>query len=155
VTGDPREAAEVRLLAKLSSLTTGDGLPQAFGLVTRQFIHAADLKSSDLPACFVQMTADDIVIVQKLSHVRDVELPGRIVVGFSPTTILPSTIANAYRHTIDRMIEQDFTLGGLIDACYVTGELQAGLWAEIGLLGIGVLIKMIYEYDARLPAIAA
>lgn len=153
--GDPREASEVYLLAKLSALTTANGLPQNFGLVTRELMHAADLKATQLPACFLQITADDMVVEQKLRHVRDVRLPGRIVVGFAPTTSLPATVANAYRSAIDRMIGDDVHLGGRIDACYVTGELQAGLWQEVGLLAIGVLIELVYEYDSTLAPVAA
>lgn len=153
--GDPREASEVYLLAKLSALTTAHGLPQAFGLVTRELIHAADLRASQLPVCFLQITADDMVVNQKLRRVREVRLPGRVVVGFAPTTSLPASVANAYRVAIDRMIGGDVHLGGLIDACYVTGELQAGLWADIGLLAIGVIFELVFEYDTTLAPISA
>jgi hypothetical protein len=153
VTGDAREAAEARLLTKLSALTTADGLPQVFGLVTRELLHFTDIKTSQLPGCLLQMEEPEVV--HKLSHVIEVNLPGRIVVFFPASASLPASTANAYRSALEKMIMSDIHLGGLVDACWIRGTLMPGLWEGTSLLGMGLLISLLYEYDGRLTPIAA
>ena len=151
--GDPREGAQVRLLAKLQALTTTDGLPEPFRLVTRELKHFAELRSSHLPGCLLQIEEGEPR--RHLSHVTEEDLPGRIVVLFPPTTTLPATVANAYQSALGKMIEEDTHLGGLIDQLSVKGRLMPGLWEEVNLLGVGILINMLFEYDPRLPPILA
>lgn len=153
MTGDPREACEQYLLAKLDALTVADGLPQTFRLVTRELTHLADVSSGSLPACFLQMEEPEVI--PKLSHVVEVTLPGRIVVAFAASQVLPATDANAYRMTLEKMIAGDVHLGGLVDAIWLNGTLMPGLWEHTGLLGLGVLFRCVYEYDPRMAAITS
>ena len=76
-----------------------------------------------------------------------------MIVGFAPTTQLPATVGNAYRLVIERALISDFHLGGLVDGVYLRGHLQPGLWEEVGLLAIGVLFSVLYEYSPREPAL--
>jgi hypothetical protein len=140
------------LLNKLAALTTADGLPQAFGLVTREYIHTADIQPSQLPGCLLQMEEPEVV--HKLSHGLEVNLPGRIVVFFAGSTVLPASTANAYRGALERALMTDIHLGGLVDACWLRGTLMPGLWEGTGLLGMGLLVTILYEYDPRLPMVA-
>jgi hypothetical protein len=154
VLGDPREASEIYLLNKLTALGTADGLPQPFKLVTRELIHFADIKPSSLPACLLQMEEPEPV--HKLRRVMEVTLPGRIVVFFPSSQALPASTANAYRTALEKMILSDIHLGGLIDACYIRGTLMPGLWEQnSSLLGMGLLISLLMEYDATQPAVTA
>lgn len=151
--GDVREAAEARLLANLSALTTANGLPQAFGLVTRELLHLSDLKTTQLPACLLQLEEPEVV--PKLGAIFECTVPGRIIVAFAPTTQLPATVVNAYRVAIERMLTNDIHLNGLVDAMYLNGHLQPGIWEGVGLLALGVLFRMIYEWDPKQPAVTA
>lgn len=151
LTGDPREALEKRLLAKLNALTVADGLPSVFRLVTRELIHLNDIKSGQLPACLLQLEEPEVT--PKLSYVMETSLPGRIVLCFAPTTALPATTANAYRVVIERMLMNDVHLGGLIDAIWPTGTLMPGLWPEVGVLATGVTFRCLYEHHALSAAV--
>jgi hypothetical protein len=142
------------LLTKLRNLSVADGLPQTFGLVTRELLHFTEVKSGDLPGCLLQMEEPEVV--HKLSHVIEVNLPGRIVVFFAAGgSSLPASTANAYRHALEKMVMDDIHLGGLVDACWIRGTLMPGLWEGTSLLGMGLLITLLYEYDARLAPVAA
>jgi hypothetical protein len=151
--GDPRERIEIDLLARLSALTTADGLPQTFRFVTRELVHFADIQNGQLPACLLQIEEPEVV--PQLSHVYEVTLPGRIVVGFAGSSLLPASTANAYRLTLERMLVSDIHLGGLVDLVQLRGTLMPGLWEGTSLLGLGVLFSVLYEYDPREPALAA
>jgi hypothetical protein len=148
--GDPREAAELAILAQLNALTTADGLPETFRLVTRDFLHLADIKPAQLPCALVQFEEPEMNAM--LSHIYECTVPGRVVVAFPPDTVLPASTANAYRLTIERMLMQDVHLGGLVDLVSLKGTLQPGLWPEVGLLATGVLFQLLFEYDARAAA---
>lgn len=152
--GDPRERIEIALLARLSALTPADGLPQTFQLITRELTHLADVEASGLlPACFMQVEEPEMT--PHLSHIYEVNLPGRFVVAFSPSTVLPASVANAYRLTLERLLITDIHLGGLCDLVSLRGTLMPGLWQEVGLLGLGVLWNILYEYDPREAALTA
>ena len=68
--GDPRELVEVALSSKLSALTTADGLPQTFRLVTREMVHLNDVQAGQLPVAFLQ--CEEPEMVPHLSYVYEV-----------------------------------------------------------------------------------
>jgi hypothetical protein len=151
VLGDPREASEIYLLAKLSSLTTADGLPQAFRLVTRELTHLNDIKAGSLPCALLQMEEPEVT--PKLSKIIEVRLPGRIIMCFPNSSALPASTANTYRAVIEKMLLSDVHLGGLVDGIWPTGTLMPGIWSEIQLLATGVLFQMLFEYSPLLPVV--
>lgn len=154
---DPREAAEQYLLAQAQALTTSDGLPDVFRLVTRDYTHLADIERSGLfPTCLIHMEElESSMMVPKLSHVYEVFLPGRIIVCFASSFVLPATSANSYRKTLEDMLTRDIRFGGLIDQAMLRGTLMPALWSEMNLLALGVLFTLNFEYDPRLPALVA
>jgi hypothetical protein len=152
--GDPRELVEQTLLARLNGLTTADGLPQPFRFVTREFTHMADVEERGLlPACLMQMEEPEVI--PKLSFVYETNLPGRLIVAFSPSVVLPATDANAYRLALERMLVSDIHMNGLCDLVSLRGSLMPGLWQEVGLLALGVLFSVLYEYSPLAPALTA
>lgn len=145
--GDPREQAELHILARLEALTTADGLPQTFRLVTRELIHLNDIKPGQLPCALVQFEEPEMTPM--LSHIYECTVPGRVVIAFPPNTDLPATVANAYRLAVERLLMQDIHLDGLVDLVSLRGTLQPGIWPETGLLATGVLFAVMFEYDPR------
>jgi hypothetical protein len=152
--GDPREAIERDLLARATALTTADGLPQTFAMVTRDYTHLADVEARGvMPACL--MTMDEPEMTPHLSHVYEVVLPGRFIVCFTSSYVLPASEANNYRVALERMLIQDIHLGGLCDLVSLRGTLMPGIWQEVGLLALGILFSVTFEYDPREAALVA
>lgn len=149
--GDPREAAEQVLLAKLSALTPADGLPETFRFVTRELTHLGDIDPGQLPCALLELEEQETMI-QLGGHV-EVTLPGRVIVCFARTVTLSATTANAYRAALEKMLLSDIDLGGLIDGIWPTGTLMYALWQDIGLPALGVTFRCLYEYDGRFPPI--
>lgn len=151
---DPREAIERDLLARAAALTTADGLPLPFQFVTREYTHLADVEANGvMPACL--LTFDEPDILPHLSRVYEVSLPGRYIVCFPSSYVLPATEANRYRWSLERMLVKDIHLGGLCDLVTLRGTLQPGIWQDIGLLALGVIFSVLYEYSLDQPPLVA
>lgn len=151
---DPREAIERELLARATALTTADGLPQPFQFVTREYTHLADVEANGvMPACL--LTFDEPDMIPHLAGVYEISLPGRYIVCFPSSYVLPATDANAYRLALERMLVKDYRLGGLCDLVTLRGTLQPGLWQDIGVLALGVIFNVLYEVDPKAPALVA
>ena len=135
-----REPIYAALFAKLSAASK-------FATASRRLVHWADVSPADMPALFMSQKSERVDTVPAQPSVWTLSVLVYIYVHVSNSDAAPGQLLNPLLDSVVASIAPDYsgkqTLGGLVQHCWVEGEIRTdeGTLGDLAVAVVPVVLK--------------